>query len=39
MNRFRGLDLVDRIPEELWTEIHKIVQCYSDQKYPKEKEI
>ena len=39
MNRFRGLDLVDRIPEELWTEVHKIVQCYSDQNYPKEKNI
>ena len=25
MNRFRGLDLVDRIPEELWTEVHEIV--------------
>ena len=26
MNRFRGLDLVDRMPEELWMEIHNIVQ-------------
>ena len=26
MNRFRGLYLVDRVPEELWTEIHDIVQ-------------
>ena len=26
MNRFRGLDLVDRVPEELWTEVHNIVQ-------------
>ena len=26
MNRFKGLDLVDRVPEELWTEIHNIVQ-------------
>ena len=26
MNRFRGLDLADRMPEELWTEIHNIVQ-------------
>ena len=25
-NRFRGLDLVDRVPEELWTEVHNIVQ-------------
>ena len=26
MNRFRELDLVDRVPEELWTEAHNIVQ-------------
>ena len=26
MNRFKGLDLVDRMPEELWTEVHNIVQ-------------
>ena len=26
MNRFRGLDLVDRMPEELWMETHNIVQ-------------
>ena len=26
MNRFRGLDLVDRVPEDLWTEVHNIVQ-------------
>ena len=25
-NRFKGLDLVDRVPEELWREIHNIVQ-------------
>ena len=25
-NRFKGLDLVDRVPEELWTEIYNIVQ-------------
>ena len=25
-NRFKGLDLIDRVPEELWTEIHDIVQ-------------
>ena len=25
-NRFKGLHLIDRIPEELWTEVHKIVQ-------------
>ena len=25
-NRFKGLDLIDRVPEELWTEVHNIVQ-------------
>ena len=25
-NRFKGLDLIDRMPEELWTEVHGIVQ-------------
>ena len=25
-NRFKGLDLIDRVPEELWTEIYNIVQ-------------
>ena len=25
-NRFKGLDLMDRVPEELWTEVHDIVQ-------------
>ena len=24
-NRFKGLDLIDRVPEELWTEIHDVV--------------
>ena len=26
MNRFNGLDLIDRVPKEIWTEVHKIVQ-------------
>ena len=25
-NRFKGLDLIDRVPEELWAEVHGIVQ-------------
>ena len=25
-NRFKGLDLIDRVPEELWTEVHDFVQ-------------
>ena len=26
MNRFKGLDMVDRVPEELWMEVHNTVQ-------------
>ena len=36
-NRFKGLDLIDRVPDELWTEIHDIVQ--DDQDHPQEKEM
>ena len=25
-NRFKGLDVIDRVPEELWTEVHDTVQ-------------
>ena len=25
-NRFKGLDVIDRVPEELWTEVHYTVQ-------------
>ena len=25
-NRFKGLDLVDKVPDELWTKVHDIVQ-------------
>ena len=25
-NRFKGLDLIDRVPKELWTEVHDTVQ-------------
>ena len=25
-NRFKGLDLIDRVPDELWMEVHNIVQ-------------
>ena len=30
-NRFKGLDLIDRVPDELWMEVHGIVQIRSDQ--------
>jgi len=25
-NQFKGLDLIDRVPDELWTEVHDIVE-------------
>ena len=28
-NTFKGLDLIDRVPEELWTEVHDIVQVWT----------
>ena len=36
-NRFKGLDLIDRIPEELWTEVHDIVQEAVFKTIPKKK--
>jgi len=27
INRFKGLDLIDRVPKELWTAVHDIVQA------------
>ena len=37
MNRFKGLYLVDRMPEELWTEVHDIVQEAIIKTIPKKK--
>ena len=37
-NRFKGLDLIDRVPDELWTEVHEIVGN-SEQDHPQEKKI
>ena len=37
MNRFKRLDLVDRVPEELWTEVHDIVQEAVIKTIPKKK--
>ena len=34
-NRFKGLDLIDREPEELWTEVHDIVQEAGIKVIPK----
>ena len=36
-NRFRGLDLIDRVPEELWTDIHDYVQEAVIKTIPKKK--
>ena len=37
MNRFKRLDLVDRVPEELWAEVHEIVQETVVKTIPKKK--
>jgi len=37
INRFRGLDLVDRAPEELWMEIYNIVQEVLTKAIPKKR--
>ena len=36
-NRFKGLDLIDRMPEELWTEVRDIVQEAVIKTIPKKK--
>ena len=36
-NRFKELDLIDREPEELWMEVHDIVQEIGIKTTPKEK--
>ena len=38
-NRFKVLDLIDRVPEELWTEVHDIVQEEVIKTIPKKKEM
>ena len=38
INRFKGLDLIDRVPEELWMEVHNIVQEVVTKTIPKKKE-
>ena len=37
-NRFKGLGLIDRVPDELWTEVHDIVQETGSKTIPKKKE-
>ena len=36
-NRFKGLDLRDRVPDELWMEVHDIVQETEIKTTPKKK--
>ena len=36
-NRFKGLDLIDRVPEELWAEVRDIVQEAVINTIPKKK--
>ena len=36
-NRFKGLDLIERVPDELWTEVHDIVQETGIKTIPKKK--
>ena len=38
-NRFKGLDLIDRVPEELWTEVCNTVQEAVTKTIPKEKKF
>ena len=35
--RFKGLDLIDRVPEELWTQVHDTVQEEVIKTIPKKK--
>ena len=37
-NRFKGRDLIDRVPDELWMEVRDIVQEAVTKVIPKEKE-
>ena len=38
-NRFKGLDLTDRVPEKLWMEVHDIVQETGIKTIPKKKKF
>ena len=38
-NRLKGLDLIDRVPDELWNEVRDIVQGDREQDHPQEKEM
>ena len=36
-NRVKGLELIDKVPDELWTEVHDIVQDTGIKTIPKKK--
>ena len=38
-NRFKGLDLIDRVTDELWTEVHDILQETGIKTIPPKKEM
>ena len=37
MNRFKGLELVNKVPEEIWIKVHNIVQEAVNKSIPKKK--
>ena len=37
MNRFKGLELVNSVPEELWMEVHNIIQETVNKTIPKKR--
>ena len=36
-NRFKGLDVIDRVPDELWTEVRDVVQETGSKTIPNKK--
>ena len=38
-NRFKGLDLIDRVPDDLWMEVYDIVEETGIKSIPKKKEM
>ena len=38
-NRFKGLDLIDRMPKELWTEVRDVVQETGIKTIPKKQKL
>ena len=36
-NRFKGLDLIDRVPEELWMEVHALYRRQKSRPFPRKR--